>query len=67
LDTHIKIISNKSEYGDLNRISNGEGKFKFATKEGVGIRGVVEGVQECFCLDIQKFEGHSTKVGLALN
>jgi len=30
----------------------------------VGIKGVVEGIQKCFCLDIQKFEGHSTRVGL---
>jgi hypothetical protein len=45
LDTHKKTIINKYECGDLNKASNGEGKFKFATREGVGIKGVVEGVQ----------------------
>jgi hypothetical protein len=52
LDIHRRTIINKFEFGDLNKTSNGEGKFKFAIIEGVGIRGVVEGVQECFCLDI---------------
>jgi hypothetical protein len=62
LDTHKKTIINKSEFGDLNKASNGEGKFKFATREGVGIKGVVEKF-----LDIQRSKGHSTKVGLTLN
>jgi hypothetical protein len=51
LETHIKTIINKYESKDSSRTSNGEGKFKFTTKEGVGI-GVVEGVQGCFHLDI---------------
>jgi len=34
----------KSESRDSSKTSNGEGKFKITTKEGVGIGGIVEGV-----------------------
>jgi len=51
LDTYKKTTINKFEFRDSSRTLNGGGKFKFTTKEGVGI-GVAEGVQGWFCLDV---------------
>jgi len=48
---------------DSSKTSYGESEFKSSTREGVGIRGVVEGVQECFALDIKGSKRHSTRVG----
>jgi hypothetical protein len=45
LNIHRRITINKFEFGDSSKTSDGEGEFKSAIKEGVGIRGVVEGVQ----------------------
>ncbi len=35
--------------------------------QGVGIGTIVEGIQRCFCMDIQRFERDSTKVGTSHN
>jgi len=67
LEIHKRTIVNKIEYGDSSRTANGEGKFKFKTKEGAGVGGIIMEVQRCFCLDVQRFERHSTKVSLTPN
>jgi hypothetical protein len=30
--------------------------------QGVGIITIVEGIQKCFCMDIQRFERDSTRI-----
>ncbi len=35
--------------------------------QGVGIGIVVEGIQRCFCMEIQRFERDSTKIGTTQN
>jgi hypothetical protein len=67
LDIHKKTIVNKFEFGDSSRIADGEGKFKFKTKEGARIGGIATGIHGCICLDIQRFEGHSTRITSTLN
>jgi hypothetical protein len=44
LNIHRIITINKFEYGDSSITSDGEGEFKFATREGLVIRIVAEGV-----------------------
>jgi hypothetical protein len=34
--------------------------------QGVGIGATIEGIQRCFCMDIQKIERDSNKVGTTL-
>jgi hypothetical protein len=36
-------------------------------RQGVGIKIIVEGIQRCFYMDIQRFERYSTKVGTTQN
>ncbi len=67
LDIHKKTTINEPKSGDSSRTSDGEGKFKFITRKGVKVRGITKGVQGCFYLDIQRFKGHSTKVGSTPN
>jgi hypothetical protein len=63
LDIHTRTIVNESKSRDSSKTSDGEGKFKFTTRKGVRVGGIVKGVQGCPCLDVQKFQEHSTKVG----
>jgi hypothetical protein len=63
LDIHKRTIINESKSTDLNRTSNNESKFKFISKKGAGIGGMAKRTQGCICLNIQKSEGHSIKVG----
>jgi hypothetical protein len=67
LDIHTRMIINESESKDSSKTSDGEGKFKFTTRKGVRAGGIAKGIQGCPCLDIQKSQEHSIKVGSTPN
>jgi hypothetical protein len=35
--------------------------------QGVGIETIVVGIQRCFCMDIQRFERDSIRIGITQN
>ncbi len=48
---------NKFQYGDLGRTIDGEGEFKFTTREGDKIGGTFLKVEGCICMDVQRLKG----------
>jgi hypothetical protein len=62
-----KITINKFQYGDLGRTIDGESEFKLTTKEGDRVGGTFLKLEGCICMDVQKFEGHSTRINLTHN
>jgi hypothetical protein len=44
LSTHRRTIVNKSEFGDSSKTLNGEGEFKFTTREGAGVAKIAKGI-----------------------
>ncbi len=62
LDIHKKTTIIKSKFGDSNIPSNGEGKFKFITREGVKVTGIGKGIQGVFTKTYNDLKGIPPKL-----
>ncbi len=61
MDINWRSTIDEARFGNWCRTTNGENECIVINRKGVGSGTIVEGIQRCFYMDIQRFERDSTR------
>ncbi len=64
MDVNWRLTIDETQLGNWYITTIGEDQCIIRDKQSVGNGTIVEGIQRCFCMDIQKFKRDSIKTGI---
>jgi hypothetical protein len=67
MDVNLRPTINEAQLGNWCRTTTSEDQCIAGNKQSVGSGTTVEGVQRCFCMDIQRSKRDSTKANITQN